>query len=203
MHSNDPVPGEITSLLNRWNEGDREALAGLAALAFDDLRAIAGGYLRRERDAHTLQATALVNELYIRLAAQRNIKITDRRHFFTLSAMIMRRILNDYARRSAAQKRPDADRVRIPLHEDMSWVNAAGEDMLTLDQSLQELEVLHGRSVRVVELRFFLGCTNNEIADLLQVSRTTVDRDLEFAKTWLFQRMNSPSGSADPNVPIG
>jgi RNA polymerase sigma factor (TIGR02999 family) len=196
MDADNPVPGEITSLLHRWSEGDREALAAVASLAFDDLRAIASGYLRRERGAHTLQATALVNELYIRLAAQRDVRITDRRHFFTLSAMIMRRILSDYARRASASKRP-GDAARIPLHEDMSWVDAGGEDMLTLDQSLEELEELHNRSVRVVELRFFLGCTNSEIAEVLHISRTTVDRDLEFAKTWLFRRMNMPAG-ADP-----
>jgi RNA polymerase sigma factor (TIGR02999 family) len=149
--------------------------------------------MRRERGAHTLQATALVNELYIRLAAQREVRVTDRRHIFTLSAMMMRRILSDYARRSAALKRPGVDNIRVPLHEEMSWVDASSEQMLTLDRSLGELEALDERSVRAVELRFFLGCTNSEVADLLSVSRTTVDRDLEFAKTWLFRRMNTPA----------
>src|SRR5579864_1244713 len=191
MSSHGPVPGEITALLQRWNEGDSAVLASIASAAYDDLHNIARGYLRRESRGHTLQATGLVNELYLRLSQQREVKITDRRHFFTFSAMIMRRILSDYARRAQALKRPGAESVRIPLHPDIAWVDAAGTEMLVLDQALAELEVLDERKVRVVELRYFLGCTNQEAADLLGIAGATVERDLKFAKTWLYRRLRS------------
>src|SRR5271170_3469310 len=118
---------EITVLLNRWQEGDREALAGLATVAYDDLRAIASGYLRRESPGHTLQATGLVNELYLRLAQVRTVKLTDRRHFFAFAAQLMRMILIDYARQSHALKRPHSAG-RVPLHEEMAWIDAASEE---------------------------------------------------------------------------
>jgi RNA polymerase sigma factor (TIGR02999 family) len=190
MPSDSPIPGEITSLLLQWQEGDREALATLASLAYDDLRAIAAGYLRREKPNVTLQATALVNELYIRLARQRTVQFVDRVHFYTFAAMMMRRILADHARRTRARKREGDCPVRVPLHEDMAWIDAAGEEMMALDHALTELEALDQRTVRAVELRFFLGCTHDEAAELLQVSRATVERDLEFAKAWLFRRLS-------------
>jgi len=107
------VPGEITALLRRWGEGDRQALAALASLAYDDLRNIAAGYLRRESRAQTLQATSLVNELYMRLARQREVHLTDRRHFYAFAALMLRRILTDHARGSRSSKRP-AERKRFP-----------------------------------------------------------------------------------------
>jgi RNA polymerase sigma factor (TIGR02999 family) len=190
MSSDKSVPGEITALLRSWNEGDSAALASVATVAYEDLRSIAEGYLRRESRGHTLQATGLVNELYLRLAQQRGAKITDRRHFFTFSALMMRRILSDYARRAHAAKRPGAEAVRIPLHPDIAWVDASGSDMLVLDQALAELEALDERKVRAVELRYFLGCTNDETAELLGVARATVDRDLQFSKSWLYRRLH-------------
>jgi RNA polymerase sigma factor (TIGR02999 family) len=191
MSSDNSVPGEITALLKLWNEGDSAALASVASVAYDDLRTIAQGYLRRESRGHTLQATGLVNELYLRLAQQRGAKITDRRHFFTFSAMMMRRILSDYARRAHALKRPGAEAVRIPLHQDIAWVDAAGSEMLVLDQALAELEALDERKVRAVELKYFLGCTNEETAELLGIARATVDRDLQFSKSWLYRRLHA------------
>ncbi len=190
MSFENSLPGEITALLKRWNEGDSAALASAVSAAYDDLRSIAQGYLRRESKGHTLQATGLVNELYLRLARQRGAKITDRRHFFTFSAMVMRRILADYARRTHALKRPGAEYERVPLHPDIAWVDAAGSEMLVLDEALGELEALDERKVRVVELRYFLGCTNEETAELLDVARATVDRDLQFSKTWLYRRLH-------------
>jgi RNA polymerase sigma factor (TIGR02999 family) len=198
MSPHDPVLGDITSQLHRWSAGDIEGLSSVVSLAFNDLRAIAAGYLRRERGSHTLQATALVNELYLRLAGQRHIAAMDRKRFFGLSAMMIRRILSDYARRSLAHKRPGADGQRVPLHEELAWVDAQSEDMLTLDRSLEELEQVDERSVRAVELRFFLGCTSAEAAELLGVSRTTLDNDLEFAKAWLFRRMRSEAHGPRP-----
>ena len=191
MSSDNSVPGEITALLQRWNEGDSAALASVATVAYEDLRTIAQGYLRRESKGHTLQATGLVNELYLRLAQQRDAKITDRRHFFTFSAMMMRRILSDYARRANAAKRRGAEAVRIPLHPDIAWVDASGSEMLVLDQALADLEALDERKVRAVELRYFLGCTNDETAELLGIARATVDRDLQFSKSWLYRRLHT------------
>jgi RNA polymerase sigma factor (TIGR02999 family) len=189
-----PIPGEITGILHRWEAGDQQALSSLASLAYPELRAIASGYLRRERSDHTLQATGLVNELYLRLAQVRHIQLTDRRHFYTFAAQMMRAILIDYARRYRALKRPDSA-VRVPLHEEMCWIDATGEEMLALDSALDQLEAVDERKVRVIELRFFLGCTNDEAAELLGVSRATIDRDLEFGKTWLFQRLTKQSKS--------
>ena len=191
MASETPMAREITRLLHRWKQGDREALASLASLAYEDLRAIASGYLRRETAGHTLQATALVNELYMRLARVRSVALADRHHFYTFAAQLMRMILIDYARQTHALKRPNSA-TRVPLHEEMAWVDASSEDMLALDAALEELEAVDERKVRILELRFFLGCTNEETAQLLNISRPTVDRDLEFAKAWLYRRL-SPS----------
>jgi RNA polymerase sigma factor (TIGR02999 family) len=193
MPSDPGLPGEITALLVRWNDGDRAALSSLASLAYDDLRAIATGFLQRRGQNHTMQATALVNELYLRLIRQREFSVTGRQHFYLLAAMMMRRILSDYARRTHAQKRPTGQSVRVPLHEDMAWVDASGEEMLALDLALSALEAVDARAARIVELRFFLGCTAEEAASLLGISKATADRDLEFAKAWLFRRMSSNS----------
>jgi RNA polymerase sigma factor (TIGR02999 family) len=193
MSSDSALPGEITALLQRWGEGDSAALASVASVTYDDLRSIARSYIRRENRVHTLQATGLVNEVYLRLAQQRGTKLIDRRHFFTFSAMMMRRILSDYARRTHALKRPGSEAVRVPLHPDIAWVDASGSDMLALDQALAELETLDERKVRGVELRYFLGCTNDEAADLLKVSRSTFVRDLQFSRTWLYRRLHAES----------
>lgn len=184
-----PVPRDITRLLHRWKEGDREALAQIASAAYDDLRSIASAYLRRESPGHTLQATSLVNELYLRLAQVKSVDLSNRRHFYAFAAQMMRMILIDHARQTKAQKRPGSA-VRVPLHEEMAWIDAASEEMLALDAALDELEALDERKVRVLELRFFLGCTNEETAALLEISRATVDRDLEFGKAWLFRYLS-------------
>jgi RNA polymerase sigma factor (TIGR02999 family) len=183
------IPGDITALLSRWNAGDREALAGVATLAYDDLRAIAAGFLRRESQDHTLQATALVNELFIRLVRQKALRVEGREHFYTLAAMMMRRILTDHARRALAQKRPDrAERIR--LHDEIAWVDAAGAEMVELDQAMAELETLDARCVRAIELRFFLGCTIEEASEVLSISHATLERDVKFGLAWLYRRLS-------------
>jgi RNA polymerase sigma factor (TIGR02999 family) len=187
MPSKPPIPHEITRLLHRWEEGDREAFQKVVTLAYDDLRAIAMGYLQRGA-SHTLQATGLVNELYLKLAQVRGAALKDRRHFYAFAAQLMRMILIDYSRQAKALKRPSSAE-RVPLHEEMAWIDAASEEMIALNTALDELEKLDERKVRVVELRFFLGCTNEEAADLLGVSRVTIGRDLEFAKVWLYRRL--------------
>jgi RNA polymerase sigma factor (TIGR02999 family) len=187
------IPGDITALLSRWNAGDREALAGIAALAYDDLRAIAAGFLRRESQDHTLQATALVNELFLRLVQQKALRVEGREHFYTLAAMMMRRILTDHARRSLAQKRPQRTE-RIPLHDEIVWVDAAGAEMVELDRAMVDLETLDPRCVRAIELRFFLGCTIDEASEVLAISHATLERDVKFGLAWLYRRL---SGAAN------
>ena len=155
-----------------------------------ELHAIAAGYLRQGSRQQAIQATELVNELYMRLARQRTAQFSDRSHFYSFAAMLMRRILNDSSRRAHALKRPGAEGVRVPLHPDLAWIDAAGEELLSLDQALAELEFLDERKVRIIELRYFLGCTNEETAEILGITRSTVDRDLQFAKTWLYRRLH-------------
>jgi len=199
MDSDKQLPGEITALLQRWNQGDRLALANLATVAYDDLRAIAWGYLTREHEGHTLQATGLVNELYIRLAQVNKVQLSDRHHFYAFAAKLMRMILIDYARQSRALKRPGSA-VRVPLHAEIAWVDASSDEMLALDVALDELEAQDQRKVRVVELRYFLGCTNGETAEILGVSRATVDRDLEFSKIWLYRRLSGHRPGLAPDA---
>jgi RNA polymerase sigma factor (TIGR02999 family) len=192
MPSEAPIPHEITRLLHKWKDGDRDALGQVVTLAYNDLRAIAAGYLNRGAAGNTLQATGLVNELYLKLAQVRSATLKDRRHFFTFSAQLMRMILIDYSRQTKALKRPSSA-ARVPLHEEMAWIDAASEEMLALNTALDELEAVNGRKVRVIELRFFLGCTNDEAADLLGVSRATIERDLEFTTAWLYRRLTGLS----------
>jgi RNA polymerase sigma factor (TIGR02999 family) len=198
MVSQLPVPHEITLLLDRWKDGDREAFEQVVTLAYGDLHAIAIGYLQRSGAGRTLDATGLVNELYLKLAQVRGANLRDRRHFYTFAAQLMRMILIDNSRRAQAQKRPSFG-ARVPLHEEMAWVDAASEEMLALNAALEELAALDARKVRAIELRFFLGCTNEETAELLEVSRATVIRDLDFAKSWLYRRLSGlPCDSESP-----
>jgi RNA polymerase sigma factor (TIGR02999 family) len=196
MPPESPVPGDVTALLRQWSAGDASALGSVIEVAYSELRAIAAGYLKRESRDHTLQATALVNELYLRLARQRTAAFVDRRHFCTFAAMMMRRILSDHARHAHAQKRPEGERIRIPLHPDMAWIDAGGEDMLALDQAMGDLEALGERRVRILELRYFLGCSNEETAEILGIARATVVRDLQLSKAWLYRRLHPEAGSA-------
>jgi RNA polymerase sigma factor (TIGR02999 family) len=187
------MPHEITQLLQRWKAGDREAVEKVVTLCYHDLRAIAIGYLRRGAASHTLQATGLVNELYVKLRQMRGTPLHDRKHFYTFAAQLMRMILIDYSRQAKALKRPSSAE-RVPLHEEIAWVDASSDEMVALNAALDELETVDERKVRAVELRFFLGCTSEEAASLLEVSKSTIDRDLEFAKVWLYQRLTGLSG---------
>ncbi|SRR5579883_619737 len=184
------LPQDLTERLRRWGSGDGAVLNDIVAAAYNELHAIAAAYLRRENRLHTLQATALVNELYIRLARVRQARFIDRQHFYTFTAHLMRLVLIDHARRSKAAKR-HGGAAFIPLHDELAWIDAAGEDMIALDHALDQLQAEDERKARVIELRYFLGCTNEETAELLGVSRPTVDRDLEFAKAWLYRRLRS------------
>ena len=180
--------GDITVLLRRWREGDAEARDQLMPHVYPHLRDVASAYLRRESDRHTLQPTALVNELYLRLLEQRKPDWEDRTHFYTFAAMVMRRILTDHARAAHANKRGSGLRP-VPLSVEIPWIDLNSDDILDLNRLLDELDRVDPRKVRLVELRYFLGCNIGECAELLSVSRATAERDLTMAKTWLYARL--------------
>ena len=177
------MPGEVTCLLESWGAGDDAALDELMPLVYADLRTIAAGKLRGERPDHTLQATALVNEAFLRLVDQDRIEWRSRAQFFALAARSMRRILVDHARRRRAGKR-GGDPRRVLL-DDIQIAVAPEVDVLELDDSLNRLEALDSRQARIVELRFFAGCTMEEIAEVLDISASTVKRQWRLARVWL------------------
>ncbi len=181
-------PGEITVLLRRWNEGDEAALDALIPHVYTHLHQVAAAYLRRESNDHTLQPTALVHELYIKLLQQRKAEWGDRAHFYTFAAKVMRRILADHARAINADKR-GSGQTPVPLNDEIPWVNLNSNDIIDVNRALEELEAIDARKVRLVELRYFLGCTLAEAAALLGISTATADRDLVFLRSWLYSRL--------------
>ena len=181
-------PGDITVLLRKWKEGDAEACDQLMSHVYPHLHEVAAAYLRREADDHTLQPTALVHELYIRLLQQRKPDWDDRAHFYAFAAKVMRRILTDHARAAYAGKR-GAGLPHLPLSDEIPWINLNSEDLLDLNRALDDLDSLDPRKVRVVELRYFLGCTLPECAALLSISTATAERDLTLARTWLYSKL--------------
>jgi len=158
-------------------------------LVYSHLREVAASYIRRERNPDLLQATVLVHELYLRLLNQKKAAWEDRRHFYTFSAKVMRMILIYHAREIQTQMR-GAGYERIPLSDDLAWVDIDSPELLDLNQALDELGALDVEKVQLVELRYFLGCTAEETATLMQMSKSTVDRELKFIKSWLFRRMH-------------
>lgn len=184
-----PDQGEITLLLAKWREGEPSAFEKLMPLVYPHLRQVAAAYVRRERNPNTLQATALVHELYLRLVNQRKVVGEDRRHFYTFAAKVMRMILIDHARQSQTQIR-GGGLERVPLSDDLSWINIDSPELLDLNRALDELGEIDPYKVELVELRYFLGCTAEETAILTQVSKTTVNRDLRFIRSWLFRRIH-------------
>lgn len=183
-----PEPGDITRLLRQWKDGQPEAFEKLLPLVYSDLRRIASGYLRRERVGHTLQATGLVHELYLRLCNQREANWEDRAHFFTFTAKIMRMILADHARRNQREKRGGGSEP-LPLSDQLPWVDLNGPEYLDLDLALDELERIDGRKAQMMELCYLIGCTTQESAEILQISVATAERDLKFARGWLYRRL--------------
>ena len=190
-------PGEITMLLSQWREGAAGAFDRLMPLVYPRLRELAASYVRRERTPGLMQATSLVNELYLRLVAQRKADWEDRAHFYTFSAMVMRRILIDNARDNLAQRRGGGAE-HVPLDEDIAWVGVGSAEMLELDQGLEALARVDAGKVRLIELRYFLGCTAEETAEIAKISKATVDRELKFARGWLFRYMGGASVSSSP-----
>ena len=189
----DPGKGEITVLLAKWRDGEPTAFEELMPLVYPHLRRVAAAYVRRERNPDVLQATSLVNELYLRLLQQKQAVGDDRRHFYTFSAKVMRLILIDHARGNQAQIRGGGLQ-RVPLSDDLAWVNIGSPELLDLNRALDELNALDPYKVQLVELRYFLGCTSEETAALMQISKATVDRELKFIKGWLYRRIH-PDGT--------
>ncbi len=184
--------GVVTNLLHAWSAGNANAQEELLPLVYKELRQRAAGHLRRDRKGHTLQPTALVHEAYLRLVDQRDVDWQSRTHFFALASRMMRRILVDHARARAAAKRPNGT-LRVTLDDDVASVDPRQCDLLVLDQALSELAELDQRQERIVELCYFGGLTEVEIAGALSVSRSTVARELRSAKAWLYRRMTSGS----------
>jgi RNA polymerase sigma factor (TIGR02999 family) len=185
-----PARGEITLLLAKWKDGEPSAFEELMPLVYPHLRQVAASYVRRERNPDVLQATVLVHELYLRLLNQKKADWEDRRHFYTFAAKVMRMILIDHARETQAQSR-GGDRERIPLSDDLAWIDIDSPELLDLNRALDELAALDAVKVQLVELRYFLGCTAEETAALMQVSKSTVDRELKFIKSWLYRRVHA------------
>jgi len=180
---------QITQLLKQWSDGDAEVLDDLMPLVYVELRRQASGYLRRERSNHTLQPTALINEVYLKLIDQRDVKWQNRAHFFAIAAQAMRRILVDYARERKREKRGGAAE-NLPLDEALTIVSQEKSvDLVALDEALDKLAQFDERQAKVVELRYFSGLSIDETAEVLGVSNVTIRRDWNMAKAWLLQEI--------------
>lgn len=188
-----PPAGDATGLLIDWSNGDERALDRLMPLVYEELRRLAAGYLRRERSGHTLQTTALVHEAYLRMIDQRRVQWKNSLHFVALSAQMMRRILIDHARSHRVAKR-GGDAEKLPLEVIGEVAGGKHADVLEIDEALTELSRADADLGRIVELRFFGGLTNEEIADLLEISVPTITRRWRLAKAWL-HRYISRGGS--------
>jgi len=181
----DASPGDVTSLLNKMADGDQEAAAQLVPLVYNELRQIAARCLQRERENHTLQATALVHEAYIKLTAQRSARWQNRAQFFALAAQAMRRILVDYARTQQRIRRGGKQQ-KVTLDEALVVSPDRTEELIAVHESLSRLEKLDPRQSHIVELRYFGGLTVEEVAEVLGVSSKTVRREWNSAKAWLY-----------------
>jgi RNA polymerase sigma factor (TIGR02999 family) len=180
--------GEITQLLARWEKGESGAVEALAPLVYDRLHAIAEAYLRKERPDHTLQPTAVVNEVFVDLLRLRRLSLKDRAHFFTFAAQLTRRVLIDSARKAKSEKRGMGWQ-RAPLDAELAWLGSDTAESLDLSQALNDLAEFDPIKTRMVELHYFLGCTVDETADILDLSSRTVARSLLFSLAWLRDRL--------------
>lgn len=180
-----PEDNDVTKLLNRIGTGDRTAPEELLPVVYDDLRRLARAYFKNERQEHTLQATALVHEAYLRLVNWESVTWQNRAHFFAVAAEVMRKVLIDHARARKASKRDGGE--RVILEETISLSNEKGIELLMLEDALRSLESIDPRQAKLVELRFFGGLSIAETAYVMGISETTVKREWTFAKAW-FQR---------------
>jgi RNA polymerase sigma factor (TIGR02999 family) len=181
--------GDVTLLLRKWIGGDRQALDELTPFVYKELRRLAHYYLQREREGHTLQSTALVHEVYLRMCGPESLQLENRAHFFAVAAKMMRRILVDYARRQGAEKR-GGSAVRMPLEAALAFtVDEKRAELVALDEALERLQSFDPRKCQVVEMRFFAGLEAKEIATVLGTTEATVRRDWAIAKAWLYRFM--------------
>ena len=178
----------LTALLLEWRGGREEALQDLLPLVHDELRRIARRHMAGERPDHVLQATALVNEAYLRLVDVRRVQWQDRAHFFAMAARVMRRVLVDFARSRNNQKRGGALH-RVTFDDNLTVSSETPEDVIAIDEALRSLAAQHERKSQVVELRFFGGLSVEETAEVLKISQETVMRDWKFAKSWLLRKL--------------
>jgi RNA polymerase sigma factor (TIGR02999 family) len=183
--------GDVTRLLERWNNGDGEALKGLLGVVHDELRQLAGNLLRHERPNHTLQPTELVHEAYLRLAGLREMPFEGRRHFYGAAAQAMRRILVDHARHRNAGKRGGPEARQVPLEDVLNLPVDLRLDFVRLDDALVELAKVAPEKARVVELRYFAGLSIEETGDVLDIAPATVKRHWTFARAWLFRALSA------------
>ena len=186
----------VTDLLLSWGAGDESALTQLVPLVFDELRRLAHRHMRSERDGHVLQTTALVNEVYVRLIDLSRVKWQDRGHFLAMASRLMRRVLIDFARASAATKRGGTT-VFVSFDEAAVGPVGPGADLVALDDALQALAKVEPRRSQVVEMKFFGGLTIDETADALGVSPQTVLRDWRLAKVWLLRELTRKANADD------
>ncbi len=181
---------QISRLLAGWEQGNVAALDELTPLIYDELHRIAHRYMRRERPGHTLQTSALINEAYVRLIDQREVHWQNRAHFFAIATKLMRRILVDQARRKRYAKR-GGDAQKVSLDEGIAAPGGRATDLVALDDALKDLETVDERKSRIVDMRFFGGLSLEEIADALEISVPTVEREWRAARAWLHRAMTS------------
>ena len=187
-----PSIGEVSGLLRAWGGGDRAALDRLTPIVYEELRRLASHYMRGERPGHSLQATALVNEAYVRLVDYKGMQWQNRAHFFAVSAQLMRRILVDHARRHNLKRGGDVQHVSVDETAIVGGDRAP--DLVALDDAMEALARIDLRKVQVVEMRFFGGLSVEETAEVLKVSSVTVMRDWSTAKAWLYRELGGGTG---------
>jgi RNA polymerase sigma factor (TIGR02999 family) len=187
----------VTGLLQAWGQGDADARDTLMPLVYKELRRRAAAYLRRERADHTLQPTALVHEAYLRLVGQQRVVWQNRAHFFGIAAQMMRRILVDHAKAQRRGKRFGAA-VRVTLDDRVGAAMPPDCDLLLLDQALDELTAIDPQQGRIVELRYFGGLTESEVAEVLAISRSTVTREWRIARGWLYRKVTTGTAHGFP-----
>ncbi|MEP7341940.1 MAG: sigma-70 family RNA polymerase sigma factor [Acidobacteriota bacterium] len=183
-----PSSHDVTQLLKDWRNGDQQALERLTPLVYDELRRLAARYLRREREGHTLQATALVNEAYVQLIGQQQLDWQNRAHFIGVAAHLMRHILVDHARTRATAKRGVGEKP-LPLDEAIEVPGKTAPDVLALDDALKDLAKRDERKSRIIELRYFGGLSMEEIAEVTNLSVATLRRELRMAEAWLGRQL--------------
>lgn len=186
-----PESGEVTVLLAQLRDGNREAADRLVPLIYRELRRMAGAYMRRERPGHTLQATGLVHEAYMRLAGGEGAQWQNRAHFFAIAAHTMRQVLLDYARKRGAGKRGGTGARKVDLDAELLVSENTLEDVIVIDEALERLAQIDERQSRLIELRFFAGLSVEEAAEVMGLSAITIKREWRSAKAWLLRELSS------------